>query len=495
MMEKYLLAIDEGTTSTRAILFDKNGHNIATCQKEFTQYFPQPGWVEHDANEIWKAVQQTIVGVTIKKGIKLEQIAAIGITNQRETTVLWDKKTGEPIYHAIVWQSRQSSKIANRYEKHKTLIHHKTGLLIDPYFSATKIKWIFENVKGAKAKAKKGELLFGTIDTWLIWKLTNGKVHVTDYTNASRTMLFNINTLKWDQELLDLFEIPSCILPSVKECSEIYGYATLDFAPGYAIPISGDAGDQQAALFGQCCFESGQAKNTYGTGCFLLLNTGKKPVYSKNGLLTTIALGYQGKVTYALEGSVYIGGSVIQFLRDGFKMMKKSSEATKMATDVATTDGVYFVPALTGLGSPYWDNEARGAIFGLTRGITKEHLVRAAVEAIAFQSKDVMDVMQKESHVKLTSLSVDGGATANDFLMQFQADILNVKINLPEVIETTALGAAYLAGLAVGFYTSLNDIKKNHTIVKTFSPDRSDENVTHIYKGWKKAVAATRSFK
>ncbi|MDD2434157.1 MAG: glycerol kinase GlpK, partial [Bacilli bacterium] len=332
-------------------------------------------------------------------------------------------------------------------------------------------------------------------DTWLIWKLTNGKAHVTDYTNASRTMLFNINTLKWDQELLDLFEIPSCILPNVKECSEIYGYATLDFAPGYAIPISGDAGDQQAALFGQCCFEKGQAKNTYGTGCFLLLNTGTKPVYSKNGLLTTIALGYKGKITYALEGSVYIGGSVIQFLRDGFKMMKKSSEATKMATDVATTDGVYFVPALTGLGSPYWDNEARGAIFGLTRGITKEHLVRAAVEAIAFQSKDVMDVMQKESHVKLTSLSVDGGATANNFLMQFQADILNVKINLPEVIETTALGAAYLAGLAVGFYTSLNDIKKNHTIVKTFSPGRSDENVMKIYKGWKKAVAATRSFK
>ena len=496
-MQKYILAIDQGTTSSRAILFDEHGHNVASCQQEFTQYFPEPGWVEHDAEEIWQSVLTVIEGVTKQSGITLQQISAIGITNQRETTVIWDKKTGVPVYHAIVWQSRQSLKISDhlRHQGYENKVHKKTGLIINPYFSATKIKWIFDNVKGVKSRAKKGELLFGTIDTWLVWKLTGGKVHVTDYTNASRTMLFNINTLKWDKELLKLFDIPTCILPKVEECCQIYGYAELPFAKNLQIPIAGIAGDQQAALFGQCCFDKGQAKNTYGTGCFLLLNTGTKPVYSQKGLLTTIALGYHGRVTYALEGSVFVGGSVIQFLRDGFKMIANAHESGQMAMDIKTTDGVYFVPAFVGLGTPYWDNEARGAIFGLTRGTKKEHLVRAAVESIAFQSKDVMEVMQEEAQCKLRSFSADGGATADAFLMQFQADIINCKINLPESVETTALGAAYLAGLAVGFYKSKEEIKKNHRIVKTYVPSRTKANVNRIYRGWKKAVEATRTFK
>ncbi|MFA7156970.1 MAG: glycerol kinase GlpK [Bacilli bacterium] len=498
-MENYILAIDQGTTSSRAILFDENGDNVASSQKEFTQFFPHPGWVEHDPIEIWASVVDVISGVTIKKGINPSQIAALGITNQRETTVIWDKKTGKPIYNAIVWQSRQSLEISDYLIKkgYEDLIHQKTGLIINPYFSATKIKWILDNVPNARKKAKNGELLFGTIDTWLVWKLTNGKVHVTDYSNASRTMLYNINTLEWDKEILEILDIPISMLPSVKSSSEIYGYAEVlsPFSSKQRIPIAGIAGDQQASLFGQCCYEAGKAKNTYGTGCFMLLNTGDKPIFSKKGLLTTIAWGIDGKIEYALEGSVFVGGSVVQFLRDGLRMLKTSAESENYAKRVDSTQGVYFVPAFVGLGTPYWDNDARGSIFGLTRGTTKEHFVRSALESIAYQSKDVMEVMQKESHIKLKSLCVDGGATENNFLMQFQADILGCEIRLPKVLETTALGAAYLAGLAVGYYTSRSGIQKCHCLNKTFTPKMNQSEIDSLYKGWKLAVKATRVFK
>ena len=498
-MEKFILAIDQGTTSTRAIIFDKHGRNRGMEQKEFKQYFPHAGWVEHDAIEIWASTLDVITGLMIKKGITAENIAAIGITNQRETTVVWDKRTGLPIYHAIVWQSRQTQAIADKMieDGYQEFIHQKTGLIINPYFSATKIRWILDHVKGAKEEAEKGNLICGTIDTWLVWKLTNGKIHITDYTNASRTLLFNIKTLKWDDELLKLFDIPKQMLPKVCSSSEVYGYAEQlsPFSSDVKIPITSVIGDQQAALFGQCCFEKGEVKNTYGTGCFMLMNTGRVPVYSNNGLLTTIAWGLNGKVEYALEGSVFIGGSVIQWIRDGLRMIKKASESEKYAVKVASCDGVYLVPAFVGLGTPYWDNDARGTMFGLTRGTTKEHFIRAALESIAFQSKDVMEVMKDESKLPIVALAADGGATANHFLMQFQSDILGCDIRLPAVLETTALGAAYMAGLACGYYSSQEEIKSFHKIVATYHPKRSKAQVDKIYQGWKKAVAATRVFK
>ncbi len=497
-MTKYILAIDQGTTSSRAIIFDKKGNKISSAQLEFTQICPRSGWVEHDAEEIWHTTYEVIKEAVNKSDIDPKDIAGIGITNQRETTVVWDKETSEPIYNAIVWQSRQSQEICeemiqNGYEE---MIHQKTGLLINPYFSASKIKWILDHVEGAREKAKAGKLAFGTIDTWLVWKLTKGEVFVTDYTNASRTMLFNINTLKWDDELLDLFGVERSMLPEVKSCSEIYGYASrLESTFKVKIPIAGIAGDQQASLFGQGCFNKGDIKNTYGTGCFMLMNTSTKPVFSSKGLLTTIAWGINGKVEYALEGSVFIGGSSIQWLRDGLRMFKKASESEMYATRIASCDGVYVVPSFVGLGTPYWDNDARGAIFGLTRATSKEHIIRATLEAIAFQSKDVMEVMKEESNLNFKSLAVDGGACANNFLMQFQSDILNCNIMRPTNLETTALGVCYLAGLATGVYKDLDEIKKMREIDKIFVPSRTLKNVEKIYSGWKQAVASTRTFK
>lgn len=498
-MDKYILAIDQGTTSTRAILFDKNGHNVAMEQQEFHQYFPHPGWVEHDAIEIWASVIDVISGLMIKRSLTPQQISAIGITNQRETTVVWNKKTGQPIYHAIVWQSRQTQEITDSLidQGYQEKIHQKTGLIINPYFSASKIKWILDKVEGARELADKGELLCGTIDSWVVWKLTNGKAHITDYTNASRTLLFNINTLEWDDELLLLFNVPKNMLPTVCPSSQIYGYAEQlsPFATDVQIPIASVIGDQQASLFGQCCFQSGEAKNTYGTGCFMLMNTGQKPVFSRNGLLTTIAWGLDGKVEYALEGSVFIGGSVIQWVRDGLRMLKSAKESEQYAVRIASNDGVYLVPAFVGLGTPYWDNDARGAMFGLTRGTTKEHLIRAALEAIAYQSKDVMEVMKEESHLPLNVLAADGGATANNFLMQFQSDLLQCEIRLPETLETTALGAAYMAGLAIGYYESKEEIKNNHKICATYQPKLTVDQIAKLYQGWLKAVASTRTYK
>lgn len=498
-MANYILAIDQGTTSTRAIVFDQKGENIATYQQEFTQIFPKPGWVEHDPIEIWSSVVNVVSGVLINAKINVRQIAALGITNQRETTVIWNKETGEPIYNAIVWQSRQSEEISNKLLKksYQDWIHQKTGLIINPYFSATKISWILNNVAGAKTLAKEGKLLFGTIDTWIIWKMTNGKVHATDYSNASRTMLYNINTLEWDEEILTLLDIPKCLLPEVKSSSELYGYAEelSPFGIASKIPITGVAGDQQAALFGQCCFSPGQAKNTYGTGCFLLLNTGSKPVFSQNGLLTTIAWGFDGKVEYALEGSVFVAGSVIQWMRDGLSLIRKSQDSEECARAVSSTEGVYFVPAFVGLGTPYWDNEARGAIFGLTRGTTKQHFVRAALESIAYQTRDVMNVMHQEAHIQLASLAVDGGATENKMLMQFQADMLQCDIILPDIHEVTALGVAYLAGLAIGYYPSKEAIQSLHKIKSVYHPQMEIMQTEKLYAGWKKAVEATRVFK
>ena len=498
-MEKYILALDQGTTSSRAVLFDKNGNNVAISQKEFLQYFPKPGWVEHDPLEIWSSIVDVISSVIIKKGIDATQIEAVGITNQRETTVMWDKRTGKPIYNAVVWQSRQSQNICENLinQGYEDLIHQKTGLIINPYFSATKIMWVLEHVDGARKLAEEGNLLFGTIDTWLVWKLTGGKVHVTDYTNASRTMLFNIHTKTWDEELLKLMNIPSLILPNVKSSSEIYGYANQlsPFGSNYHIPITGIAGDQQAALFGQCCFNKGDVKNTYGTGCFLLMNTGNTPVISQNGLVTTIAWGIDGKVEYALEGSIFVGGSVIQWLRDGLRLINSAPESENYARKVEDSGGVYLVPAFVGLGTPYWDNDARGTIVGITRGTTKEHIIRAALEAIAYQTKDVVEVMKKEAGLDLHQLSVDGGATSNDLLMQFQSDILNCEIHMPNVQETTALGAAYLAGLATGFYESKEMIAKNHNVKKSYKPSMENEKIDHLYEGWKKAIKATQTYK
>lgn len=490
MEKKYIMALDRGTTSSRCIIFDKDGNIIKVAQKEFKQIYPNPGWVEHDAMEIWGSQSGVMREAVDTAGINPEEIAAIGITNQRETTVVWDKNTGKPIYNAIVWQCRRTSEICdNLKEKGLTeCIREKTGLIIDAYFSATKVKWILDNVEGARERAEKGELLFGTIDTWLIWKLTGGKVHVTDYSNASRTMMYNINTLEWDKDILKELDIPEIMLPEVKESSCIYGYTDSGLFADIRIPISGCAGDQQSALFGQNCFEEGTAKNTYGTGCFLLMNTGEKPVKSENGLLTTISWGVDGKVEYALEGSIFMGGASIQWLRDELRMIKSAADSEKYAMRVEDTNGVYVIPAFTGLGAPYWDMYARGTIVGLTRGAKKEHLIRATLESIAYQTKDVLEAMQNDAKMELKALKVDGGASNNNFLMQFQSDILNVKIDRPKIVETTALGAAYLAGLAVGFFKSKEDIKKRWVCDREFTPKMNEETREKSYKGWKKAV-------
>ena len=490
MEKKYIIALDQGTTSSRAILFDKCGNIVSSAQKEFTQIYPKAGWVEHNPMEIWGSQSGVLREVLETTSVRPDEIAAIGITNQRETTVVWDKNTGKPVYNAIVWQCRRTASICDDLKKKglEESIKSKTGLMIDAYFSATKVKWILDNIEGAREKAENGDLLFGTIDTWLIWNLTRGKVHVTDYSNAARTMLYNIKELKWDEDILKELDIPLCMLPEVKPSSEIYGYTDEEMLAGAKIPIAGCAGDQQAALFGQTCFEEGSVKNTYGTGCFLLMNTGSKPVESKNGLLTTIAWGVDGKVEYALEGSIFVGGASIQWLRDELRLIYDSGQSEYYANQVGDTNGVYVVPAFTGLGAPYWDMYARGAIFGITRGAKRGHIVRATLESIAYQTKDVLNAMQEDSNMKLKMLRVDGGASANDFLMKFQADILNVNIDRPKVIETTALGAAYLAGLAVGFYKNKEEIRERYTIEKEFIASMDDRKRNLLYRGWKRAV-------
>lgn len=497
MSHKYVLSIDQGTTSSRAILFNKKGDIVAVTQKEFTQIFPNPGWVEHDAMEIWSSVQSVVAEALSQPEISASEIACIGITNQRETAVVWDKNTGKPVYNAIVWQSRQTMGVCNELKGQglDPMFREKTGLLIDAYFSGTKVKWILDNVEGAREKAEKGDLLFGTIDTWLVWKMTGGKVHVTDYTNASRTLMYNIHELKWDEELLKHLTVPASMLPEVRPSSDVYGKTLKESFQGHEIPISGMAGDQQAALFGQACFSEGMAKNTYGTGCFMLMNTGEKAVPSKNGLLTTIAWGVDGKVEYALEGSIFVAGSAVQWLRDGLRMFREARDSELYATRVLGTDGVYMVPAFVGLGAPYWDSEVRGAVFGLTRGTTKEHFVRATLESLTYQTKDVLSAMEADSGIKLEKLRVDGGAVANDLLLQIQADVLGVPVERPLCIETTALGAAYLAGLAVGFWQDKNDITQNFGVDRTFSPKMSEEDSAKLYEGWQKAVKATMAFK
>lgn len=485
----YIMALDAGTTSNRCILFNERGEMCSVAQKEFTQYFPQPGWVEHDANEIWSTMLGVAVEAMLKIGATAADIAAIGITNQRETAIVWDKTTGEPICHAIVWQCRRTSEYCDSLkEKGLTnFFHKKTGLMIDAYFSASKIKWILENVEGAREKADKGELLFGTVETWLIYKLTKGEVHVTDYSNASRTMLFNIVDLKWDEEILHALNIPASMLPEVKPSSEIYGKCDASYFGG-EIPIAGAAGDQQAALFGQTCFTAGEVKNTYGTGGFLLMNTGDKPIFSNNGLVTTIAWGLDGKVTYALEGSIFVAGAAIQWLRDEMRLIDSAMDSEYMASKVPDTNGCYVVPAFTGLGAPYWDQYARGSIVGLTRGVNKYHIIRATLESLAYQVNDVVTIMQEDSGLNLTALKVDGGASANNFLMQVQADLMQSPVNRPACIETTAMGAAYLAGLAVGYWGSKEEVIKNWQIDKVFKPKISNEERDAKVKGWKKAV-------
>ena len=491
MDRKYIMALDQGTTSSRAILFDKEGNIVATSQKEFTQFYPKIGWVEHNPMEIWGSQSGVMREVLETNSIRPEEVCAIGITNQRETTIVWEKSTGKPVYNAIVWQCRRTSEICDELKEkgYEKLIKDKTGLILDAYFSATKIKWILDNVEGAREKAENGELLFGTVDTWLIWNLTRGKVHVTDYTNAARTMLYNIKELKWDDEILEILDIPKSMLPDVKPSSYVYGHTDEGMLSGAQIPIAGCAGDQQAALFGQTCFEEGSAKNTYGTGCFMLMNTGENIVESKHGLLTTIAWGVDGKVEYALEGSIFIGGASIQWLRDELRVLYDAKQSEFYANSVKDTNGVYVVPAFAGLGAPYWDMYARGAIMGLTRGANRAHLVRATLESIAYQVKDVLNAMQEDSGLKLKDLRVDGGASSNNFLMQFQSDILDVNIDRPKVVETTALGAAYLAGLAVEFYNNKDEIKKSWIIDREFIPNMSDDKRNLLYKGWKKAVS------
>ena len=491
MDRKYIMALDQGTTSSRAILFDKEGNIVATSQKEFTQFYPKVGWVEHNPMEIWGSQSGVMREVLETNSIRPEEVCAIGITNQRETTIVWEKSTGKPVYNAIVWQCRRTSEICDELKEkgYEKLIKDKTGLILDAYFSATKIKWILDNIEGAREKAENGELLFGTVDTWLIWNLTRGKVHVTDYTNAARTMLYNIKELKWDDEILEILDIPKSMLPDVKPSSYVYGHTDEGMLSGAQIPIAGCAGDQQAALFGQTCFEEGSAKNTYGTGCFMLMNTGENIVESKHGLLTTIAWGVDGKVEYALEGSIFIGGASIQWLRDELRVLYDAKQSEFYANSVKDTNGVYVVPAFAGLGAPYWDMYARGAIMGITRGANRAHLVRATLESIAYQVKDVLNAMQEDSGLKLKDLRVDGGASSNNFLMQFQSDILDVNIDRPKVVETTALGAAYLAGLAVEFYNNKDEIKKSWIIDREFIPNMSDDKRNLLYKGWKKAVS------
>ena len=488
-MSKFVLALDQGTTSSRAIIFDNSGSIVGSAQKEFTQIYPKPGWVEHNPMEIWDSQIGVARDVMEKYFVKPQDIAAIGITNQRETTVVWDKKTGKPIYNAIVWQCRRTASICDNLKEKgfAASIQKKTGLVLDAYFSGTKIKWILDNVDGARKKAQAGELLFGNIDTWLIWNLTGGAAHVTDYSNAARTMLFNINDLVWDKEMISELDIFESMLPNVKPSSCVYGH-TLEQLFGARITISGAAGDQQAALFGQACFEPGMAKNTYGTGCFMLMNTGDKIVNSNNGLLTTIAWGLDGKVEYALEGSIFVAGAAVQWLRDEMKIIDNVADSEAIAASVPDSNGVYVVPAFVGLGAPYWDMYARGAILGLTRGANRNHLVRATLESIAYQTREVLEVMQEDSNITLKSLKVDGGCVANSFLMQFQSDILGVPVEKPVVTETTALGAAYLAGLAVGFWSSKDEIAKKWRIDKTFVPDMSEDDRKHKYVNWKKAV-------
>ncbi|MCQ2556707.1 glycerol kinase GlpK [Ligilactobacillus equi] len=497
MTEKYIMALDEGTTSTRAIIFNHKGQKVADAQKEFTQYFPEPGWVEHNANEIWNAVLSTIANAFIKSGIQPDQIAGIGITNQRETTIIWDKKTGLPIYNAIVWQSRQTNEIAQALidAGHSEMIHQKTGLLIDAYFSATKIRWILDKVAGAQERAEKGELLFGTIDTWLTWKLTGGQVHVTDYSNASRTMLFNLETLDWDQEILDLLNIPRAILPEIKGNSEIYGKTAAYHFYGSSVPISGLVGDQQSALFGQLALEDGTVKNTYGTGSFIVMNTGEKPTLSKNNLLTTVAYSINGKVNYALEGSVFVSGSALQWLRDSMKMLENAPESEQAAYNSRNNDEVFVVPAFTGLGAPYWDSDARGAVFGLTRGTTKDDFIKATLQSLAYQTRDVVDTMEKDTGIKIPTLRVDGGAAKNDYLLQFQADILNTPIERAKNLETTAMGAAFLAGLAVGYWKDISELKNIFEVGHKFEPKMQPQRRNDLYAGWQNAVKATRVFK
>ena len=488
-MARYVMALDAGTTSNRCILFNEKGEMCSVAQREFTQYFPQPGWVEHDADEIWASMIGVAVEAMNKIGAVAADIAAIGITNQRETAIVWDKNTGEPVYHAIVWQCRRTAEYCDSL-KAKGLtetFREKTGLVIDAYFSATKLRWILENVPGVRERAQRGELLFGTVDTWLIWKLTKGAVHVTDYSNASRTMMFNINTLKWDDDILAELGIPKCMLPEVKPSSCVYGETDSSFLGG-AVPIAGAAGDQQAALFGQTCFRAGEAKNTYGTGCFLLMNTGEKPVYSKNGLVTTIAWGLDGKVNYALEGSIFVAGAAVQWLRDEMRLIDSSADSEYMAKKVADTNGCYVVPAFTGLGAPQWDQYARGTIVGLTRGVNKYHVIRATLESIAYQVNDVLKAMEADSGIRLSALKVDGGASANNFLMQTQADIIDAPVNRPRCVETTAMGAAYLAGLAVGYWSGKEDVVKNWAIDQTFEPAIPEEERVRRIKGWNKAV-------
>ena len=486
-MKKYIIALDQGTTSSRAIVFDKNQNILGVSQKEITQIYPKEGWVEHNPMEIWASQYGVLQEVMAKINISPKDIAAVGITNQRETTIVWDKTTGEPIYNAIVWQCRRTSKMIDQLKDSgiDKYVQKKTGLIPDAYFSATKIRWILDNVEGAREKADKGELLFGTVDTWLTWKMTEGEVHVTDYTNASRTMLYNIRELKWDEELLRIFNIPLSMLPQVKSSSEVYGYTSLK---EWRVPIAGIAGDQQAALFGQTAFNKGEAKNTYGTGCFLLMNTGEELVESKEGLLTTIAIGIENKVQYALEGSVFVGGAVIQWLRDELKLISDASDSEYFASKVKDNGGVYLVPAFVGLGAPYWDMYARGTIFGLTRGTNKNHIIRAAIESIAYQSKEVMETMEKESNIKIKRLKVDGGASRNKLLMQFQSDIMNIEVSRPIITETTALGAAYLAGLAVGFWKDRNELSKGWYESERYYPNMAEEERNKLYSKWKKAV-------
>ncbi|MBQ7683868.1 MAG: glycerol kinase GlpK [Bacteroidaceae bacterium] len=492
MKEQYILAIDQGTSSSRAIVFNHQGESLAVAQKEFTQHFPQSGWVEHDPQEIWSSEAAVISEVMAGMGISGQDIAAVGITNQRETTILWDAETGEPVYNAIVWQDRRTAEYCDRLKADglTETIRQKTGLIIDAYFSATKIKWVLDHVPGARQRAEQGRLRFGTVDTWLVWQLTGGRLHITDATNASRTMLFNIHALQWDEELLRLFDIPRSLMPEVRSCSEVYGHTEATLF-GQPVPIGGIAGDQQAALFGQLCTEPGSVKNTYGTGCFLLMNSGEKPITSANNLLTTIALSLGGRVTYALEGSIFVGGSVVQWLRDGLGIIRSSGEVEALAASVPDTGGVYFVPALTGMGAPYWDQYARGSITGISRGTTAAHIARAALEGIAFQTLDIVEAMQRDAGIPLRELKVDGGASRNNLMMQFQADILDTTVIRPRNPETTALGATYLAGLAVGYWDSVETIRQQWIVDSTFTPTPDRQRVEQAVKGWRVAVGRT----
>lgn len=490
-MSTYILALDQGTTSSRAVVFDKKGSIVSVAQKEFTQIFPKPGWVEHDATEIWSTQAGMAAEAVTKKGIKGEQIAAIGITNQRETAVVWDRKTGEPIYNAIVWQDKRTSAYCETLKKEGKAewIREKTGLVIDSYFSATKVKWILNNVEGAREKAEAGDLAFGTIDSWLLWKMTEGALHITDVTNASRSLIFNINTMEWDDELLELFTIPKSMLPEVKQSSEVYGHTSPNFF-AHKIPIAGIAGDQQAALFGQMCTQKGMVKNTYGTGCFMLMNIGDTPTKSNNNLLTTVAWKINGKTTYALEGSIFIAGAVVQWLRDSLKVIKTSSEVETLAGSVESSEGIYFVPAFAGLGAPHWNQNAQGTMFGLTRGSTDAHIARAALESIAYQTMDILKAMEKDAGISIKELRVDGGATVNDLLMQFQADVLNTTTIRPKIVETTVMGAAYLAGLAVGFWESQEEIREIWQTDVTFEPTNDRTAIEDGIKGWYRAIKA-----